>query len=142
MSGDVLYGVCDKCGKETNLIRHCDEFEFPCECHSPHHFILHDLCEDCYKTFRDDPEKMTHFEVTVDTFNLFMKAHAYYYPKNPERKMTFKDLNPEYFIKDRKAYIRVVCTYDMLVYLNKIYIEYRHYLKEEWRNKRNEENDE
>lgn len=142
MSGDVLYGVCDKCGKETNLIRHCDEFAFPCECHSPHHFILHDLCEDCYKTFRDDPEKMTHFEVTVDIFNLFMKAHAYYYSKNPERKMTFKDLGPEYFIKDRKAYIRVVCTYDMLVYLNKIYIEYRHYLEEEWRNKRNEEKDE
>ena len=142
MSGDVLYGVCDKCGKETNLIRHYDKFAFPCECHSPHHFILHDLCEDCYKTFRDDPEKMTHFEVTVDTFNLFMKAHAYYYPKNPERKLTFKDLSPEYFIKNQKAYIRIVCTYDMLVYLNKIYIEYHHYLEEEWRNKRNEENDE
>lgn len=142
MSGEIHYGICDKCGKETNLIRHYDEFAFPCECHSPHHFILHDLCEDCYKTFRDDPEKMTHFEVTVDTFNLFMKAHAYYYSKNPERKMTFKDLGPEYFIKDRKAYIRVVCTYDMLVYLNKIYIEYHHYLEEEWRNKRNEENDE
>ena len=142
MSGEIHSGKGDKCGKEANLIRHYDEFAFPCECHSPHHFILHDLCEDCYKTFRDDPEKMTHFEVTVDTFNLFMKAHAYYYSKNPERKMTFKDLGPEYFIKDRKAYIRVVCTYDMLVYLNKIYIEYHHYLEEEWRNKRNEENDE
>ena len=40
MSGEIHYGICDKCGKEANLIRHYDEFAFPCECHSPHINIM------------------------------------------------------------------------------------------------------
>ena len=106
--GEILTGKCEKCGFIGQINRVDEMLSFPCECHSPHHFILHDLCEECYNTFRDDPERMVHFEVSVDTFNIFMKAHAYYYPKNPERKLSFKDLSPEYFIRNRKAYIRDV----------------------------------
>ena len=49
--GDINYGTCNKCGKKSQLNRICERFSFPCECHSSNHFIIHDLCDDCYSTF-------------------------------------------------------------------------------------------
>ena len=131
--GDINYGTCEKCGKEGQLNRIYEKFSFPCECHSPQHFLMHDLCDDCYATFKEDPDKICIAEVSVDTFNTFLKAHARYYGIYHERQMTFKDLEPVYIIDDvlNKPTIRITCTYAMMCYLGKIYTYYIEAIKQE-----------
>lgn len=46
--GSVMYGKCDVCKKEAPLKR--VTFYYPnvkCECHSPYHFELKEVCKDC-----------------------------------------------------------------------------------------------
>ena len=135
--GDINYGTCEKCGKEAQLNRIYEKFSFPCECHSPQHFLMHDLCDECYATFKEDPNKICIAEVSVDTFNTFLKAHAHHFGIYHERQMTFKDLDPIYIIDNttNRPSIRITCTYGMMCYLGKIYTYYMEAL-------RTEENDE
>lgn len=130
MTGEIKWGLCDCCGKEKQLLFHREKFSFPCECHSPVHFIIHSLCEDCYQTYREKPDKLFVYTVSVDTFNLFLKAHAHYASENRERDLTFRDLEPTYIIQDKKPMIQIVSTYDTLCYLSKIYTIYQNFLKE------------
>ena len=49
-NGEVLSGTCGRCGKKGTLIRRKRDFPgIKCECHSPNHFDLKLLCEDCNK---------------------------------------------------------------------------------------------
>ena len=131
--GDINYGTCNKCGKKSQLNRICERFSFPCECHSPNHFIIHDLCDDCYYTFKEDPNKICIAEISVDTFNTFLKAHAYYYGVYHEKTISFKDLNPVYIIDDtcNKPIIQITCTYNIMCYLGKIYAYYTELINRE-----------
>lgn len=47
MSGDIEYGTCDICKKETPLERTYFRYDIKCECHSPYHFDLIRHCKDC-----------------------------------------------------------------------------------------------
>jgi len=47
MSGDVEFGKCEICGKETFLQRTYFKYNIKCECHSPQHFEFIRHCDDC-----------------------------------------------------------------------------------------------
>lgn len=47
MSGCMMYGKCDVCGKESNLNRKYFYYGIQCECHSPEHFEIVEHCDDC-----------------------------------------------------------------------------------------------
>lgn len=47
MSGGVMYGKCDICGKEANLTRKYYKYGIKCECHSPEHFEIVEHCSEC-----------------------------------------------------------------------------------------------
>ena len=49
MQGEIPYGKCEVCGKESIL--HIAYIRFPhidCACHGPHHFERYEMCEECY----------------------------------------------------------------------------------------------
>lgn len=51
--GEVIYGTCECCGRECDLIRRTRKFpKVQCECHSPYHFDLKFVCETC-NTYTD-----------------------------------------------------------------------------------------
>lgn len=45
--GDIEYGPCDICKKETQLERTYFRYDIKCECHSPWHFEFISHCKDC-----------------------------------------------------------------------------------------------
>lgn len=45
--GEVEYGKCEICGKETYLSRKYYHYNIKCECCSPTHFVLIRHCKDC-----------------------------------------------------------------------------------------------
>lgn len=47
MNGEMMYGMCDVCGKESYLRRTYFYYGIKCECHSPEHFEIVEHCEDC-----------------------------------------------------------------------------------------------
>lgn len=48
MSGEVMVGKCDICGKENvELERKYYYYNIKCECHSPQHFEIVDHCKAC-----------------------------------------------------------------------------------------------
>ncbi len=47
MSGEMEYGKCQICKKETYLERTYFRYDLKCECHSPQHFELIIHCKDC-----------------------------------------------------------------------------------------------
>jgi hypothetical protein len=47
MSGEVEFGTCEICGKETTLQRTYFRYNIKCECHSSNHFDLVRHCKDC-----------------------------------------------------------------------------------------------
>jgi hypothetical protein len=47
MSGNILFGSCEVCGKEAILERTYYNYEIKCECHSPNHFECIDHCSNC-----------------------------------------------------------------------------------------------
>lgn len=128
MPNDMNYGKCDKCGKEASLNRIYDKFSFPCICHSPTHFMLHDLCDDCYASFREDANRNCTADITVDTFNSFLKGHVNYYVHDDKKRgLHCDDLNPEYHTSDDgQPLVKITCTYDTMCYLGKIYEYYQH----------------
>ena len=127
MSDDMNYGRCEKCGKEATLNRIYDKFSFPCACHSPSHFMLHNLCNECYSNFRENPDHECHADVSVDTFNIFLKSHsAYFVHEGEKRALRCEDLNPEYHTsEDGHPLVKITCTYDTMCYLGKLYEYYQ-----------------
>ena len=127
--GETMYGICDSCRKSATLNRFTERFSFPCECHSPKHTIIHDLCDECYQTFKENPNRYYNVNVSPDTFATFLKAQAHYYAKDPEkRKLGLNELNPKYTINDYgKPIIMLVCTYATMCYLSTIYTGYLHW---------------
>lgn len=123
--GDVIYGTCARCGKKANLTRVTDRFGFPCLCHSPHHFIINNVCDKCLFEFRITPDTMCTADVSIETFNLFLKAHVKYASKY-NHSLHPDELTPEYHIDEitNTPCIRINCTYDMMCYLGIIYTEY------------------
>ncbi|MGN1342763.1 MAG: hypothetical protein ACI4VL_06185 [Bacilli bacterium] len=47
MSGDLEFGVCDICGKNSCLKRKYYYYNIKCECHSPNHFEVIKYCKQC-----------------------------------------------------------------------------------------------
>ena len=47
MSGELEFGKCEVCKKESNLQRTYFKYNIKCECHSPIHFELVRHCKDC-----------------------------------------------------------------------------------------------
>ena len=47
MSGDVMFGRCECCGKEKPLQRTYFRYPINCQCHNNQHFELIDHCADC-----------------------------------------------------------------------------------------------
>lgn len=48
MHGEMPYGKCEICGKESAL--HITYIRFPhidCMCHGPHHFERYEVCKEC-----------------------------------------------------------------------------------------------
>lgn len=131
---DMNYGKCDSCGKEAALTRIYEHFDFPCECHSSDHFIFHELCDECVQAYCTDPNSAYRMDpniecmaqVSVNTFNLFLKAHGKYGVKY-HHSLTCDDIHPEY-ITDTKPMIKIRCTYETMCYLGKIYSEYQYEL--------------
>lgn len=65
MSGDIEYGKCDICGKETYLQRTYFRYDIKCECHSPNHFELFRHCDTC----TPKEPKETKITLKTETFN-------------------------------------------------------------------------
>lgn len=128
--GDMNYGKCDNCGKEAPLNRVTDRFSFPCNCHSPEHFIIHNLCDDCLQTYHMSPDTECNVEVSVETFNIFLKAHGKYALKY-HHEFNYEMLDPKYYIDDatNTPAIKLHCTYETLCYLGKIYSEFMYELE-------------
>lgn len=130
--GEVLTGVCEKCGATGQMNRITEDFHFPCLCHSPTHFILHYLCDNCLHTFREDSTKKFKVIVSIDTFGIFLKAYPKVYQKY-QKYLNVEDLNPKYLIDDttNEPEIQIICTYDTLIYLGQIYEEWIHMMSED-----------
>jgi hypothetical protein len=47
MAGQIEFGKCEICNKETHLKRTYFRYDIKCECHSPNHFELVIHCNDC-----------------------------------------------------------------------------------------------
>ena len=47
MNGEVEFGKCEVCGKESILGRTYFHYDIKCECHSPYHFEMVCHCKDC-----------------------------------------------------------------------------------------------
>jgi hypothetical protein len=45
--GEVMYGACQCCGKDSFLQRTYFRYDLKCECHSPYHFEIVDHCKEC-----------------------------------------------------------------------------------------------
>lgn len=64
MSGEMMFGKCQCCGKERPLIRTYFHYPVKCECHSPNHFEIIDHCAEC------TPKEPTYTKVEFKTEDL------------------------------------------------------------------------
>lgn len=64
MSGEVEFGKCEICGKETTMERTYFRYRIKCECHSPYHFVLVIHCKDCI------PEEPANTKIVIKTKDL------------------------------------------------------------------------
>ena len=62
--GNVEFGKCEICGKETILKRTYFMYHIKCECHSPNHFELVRHCDNC------TPIEPIETKITIKTKNL------------------------------------------------------------------------
>jgi hypothetical protein len=62
--GDVEFGKCEICGKETNLQREYYYYGVECECHGPTHFEVVRHCKNC------EPKEPKTTKITVTTDSL------------------------------------------------------------------------
>lgn len=50
MGGEMEFGTCEICGRESYLTRTSFKYDIKCECHSPYHFDLFIHCAACKPT--------------------------------------------------------------------------------------------
>lgn len=75
MSGEVMVGTCDVCGKQhVPLNRKTYYYGIKCECHSPEHFEVVYYCSDC------QPEEPKETRIILKTADI----------KNGNFKMKYK----------------------------------------------------
>ena len=124
---DFEVDICEKCGV-AGLINHINEdFHFPCICHSPNHFLTHFLCNSCLQTFKPNPKESHDVIVSIDTFNIFLKAHPKYWKMfNHNIKIEFEKVYYKIDDATNSPEIIITCTYDTLIYLGKIYQQWIH----------------
>ena len=72
--GEVEYGRCDVCGKESVLSRKVYYYPVKCECHSPCHFEIVMYCKDC------TPKEPMESKVTFKTDRLKRWKECYHVP--------------------------------------------------------------
>lgn len=65
--GDVEFGKCECCGKETSLMRTYFHYDIKCECCSPTHFEFVKHCSDCV------PQEPEFTKIKVRTANLIKR---------------------------------------------------------------------
>ena len=120
-------GICEKCGVVGPINRINEYFHFPCICHSPNHFLIHFLCNSCLQTFKPNPKESHEVIVSIDTFNIFLKAHPKYWKMfNHNIKIDFEKVYYKIDDATNSPEIIITCTYDTLVYLGKIYQQWIH----------------
>lgn len=75
---DVDFGKCDVCGKETKLNRLYVRFEnIICECHSPCHFELLRVCDECIRERKVRKPYTTKIIMRTDILEkLMIEKHA------------------------------------------------------------------
>ena len=124
---DFEVNICEKCGFVGLINRINEDFHFPCICHSPNHFLTHFLCNSCLQTFKPNPKESHEVIVSIDTFNIFLKAHPKYWKMfNHSIGIEFEKVCYKIDDVTNSPEIVIACTYDTLVYLGKIYQQWMH----------------
>ena len=124
---DFEVDICEKCGVVGLINRINEDFHFPCICHSPNHFLTHFLCNSCLQTFKPNPKESHDVIVSIDTFNIFLKAHPKYWKMfNHNIKIEFEKVYYKIDDATNSPEIIITCTYDTLIYLGKIYQQWIH----------------
>ena len=68
--GDVLFGRCDCCGKETDVQRKYFYYAIKCECHSPEHFEIVSYCKNCVPV----APKITNITIKTSELNIILRG--------------------------------------------------------------------
>ena len=77
MSGEVQFGKCDICKKQTIVESKFYYYGFKCDCHSPEHFERVNYCKDCV------PKKPPYTKVTLtDEQAQFIAKAVEFYQNN------------------------------------------------------------
>ena len=77
MSGEVHFGKCDICKKQTIVESKFYKYGFKCDCHSPEHFERVNYCKDCV------PKKPPYTKVTLtDEQAQFIAKAVEFYQNN------------------------------------------------------------
>lgn len=64
MSGEIMIGKCDICGKDNiEIQRKYYHYDIKCECHSPRHFEIVEHCKNCTPK---PPKKTTVYIEPID----------------------------------------------------------------------------
>lgn len=121
MSGDALYGKCSICGKESELTRIVNRYDFKCECHSPTHFESYNLCEECVNKHIHYHANTVEFITTIDTYVAMLKAFPQWQkqliPNHSDNMLDcfefdfLEDLNVRFKMLEGTKMIRITCSY-------------------------------
>ena len=77
MSGEMQFGKCDICKKQTIVESKFYHYGFKCDCHSPEHFERVNYCKDCV------PKKPPYTKVTLtDEQAQFIAKAVEFYQNN------------------------------------------------------------
>ena len=77
MSGEMQFGKCDLCKKQTIVESKFYHYGFKCDCHSPEHFERVNYCKDCV------PKKPPYTKVTLtDEQAQFIAKAVEFYQNN------------------------------------------------------------
>ena len=113
--GEILTGKCEKCGFIGQINRVDEMLSFPCECHSPTHFITHYLCDKCKDTFKVTPNKRCDVILTPKTFCKILKMHGKYYQKFGNIKLDENTMKPKYVLNkitnkvEKSKLLTIIC---------------------------------
>ena len=100
MSGEMQFGKCDICKKQTIVESKFYHYGFKCDCHSPEHFERVNYCKDCA------PKKPPYTKVTLTDEQAQFIAKAVEFYQNNSIKISTCDC----FVCSECGY-RVVLTY-------------------------------